>query len=275
MNLSNVNDVTTVTRRRGRKKGKQGNATLPSAVVAELQKLINRRITRTEELKTGYYALGAPIGSYNYSQFGVNQILVVSPYNSRLAISQGTGQGNRLGNEITVKRARLRVYFAFNPYHATTNPNPQPQFLLWYVFSRRLANTEDSSLPLFFQQGSSAAAPSGTAADMLYDVNADKYILYKKGMLRLGYSQYTTGTGSLANYGYFSNNDAKLGDYLEIDITPFMTKRQIFDDTTNNSLSNNLMEFACWTVQYDGAGAGAAYAPLSMWFTNQIDFTDS
>ena len=42
------------------------------------------------------------------------------------ALSKGTGQGNRIGNEVEFTKGTLRMMLSCNPYDAVSNPNPQP-----------------------------------------------------------------------------------------------------------------------------------------------------
>lgn len=212
-------------------------------------------------------------GSYNYTGFGSNQIQVVTPYSSRLSIAQGLGQGDRIGNRITAKRGHLKFYATIAPYDVTTNPIPQPNQIMWFLFKINNSFVEGSSLPNFFQQGDAAAAPNGSGSDLVYDVNPDLYTVYKSGIVKLGYAA-APGTGTNAGYQTFANNDYQLTQLLDIDYTPYLIKDLEFNDTSN-SVTNQCLQFAFWTVAATGVIQGTGISPFTFWLQNHFYYTDS
>lgn len=250
-------------------------AALTPSMIAALTKIVQKQVSRAEEIKTAQTASTNLMGSYNYTAFGSNQIQVLSPYSSRNAIGQGTGQGDRVGNVIMIKRAIIRFLFTMNPYNVVSNPSPQPVWLLWYVFKRKCNAVEQSSLSAFFQAGDSSQAPSGSATDLLYPVNSDLYTVFKQGREKVGYASYA-GTGALPLSGNFSNNDGELLVRLDIDFTQGMKKRQDFNDTTNTALAGpGVLEIAFWTVNSDGSVPATSTAPVTYTYVSEIDFTDA
>jgi hypothetical protein len=247
---------------------------LPPALLAELQRVVRKEVAKTEEVKVQLYTTGSACGSYNYTSYGSNQIVSITPYASRTNIAQGLGQGDRIGNAIDVKRARLRMLFTVAPYDVTTNPLPKPVYILWFIFSKKLSAVEGSSLNNFFQTGDSSAAPTGTAQDLLYDVNSDVYTVYKKGMVKLGYSAFVATPGGVGGSGYFSNNDYELSATVDVDWTNYIKRRQVFNDTTNNSDTSNV-QVSFWTVNSDGSATGNAIYQANVWINNSNSFTDA
>lgn len=260
--------------RTSKSRGKKDNMHLPPALLAELQRVVRKEVAKTEEVKMQLYTTGSACGSYNYTSYGSNQIVSITPYASRTNIAQGLGQGDRIGNAIDVKRARLRMLFTVAPYDVTTNPLPKPVYILWFIFSKKLSAVEGSSLNNFFQTGDSSAAPTGTAQDLLYDVNSDVYTVYKKGMVKLGYSAFVATPGGVGGSGYFSNNDYELSATVDVDWTSFIKRRQVFNDTTNSSDSSNV-QVSFWTVNSDGSATSNAVYQANVWINNSISFTDA
>jgi len=236
--------------------------------------MVMKQVERQTEVKEAYYMLSSTSGgSYNYSGFGSNQIQVVSPYNSRLSIAQGTGQGDRIGNSIRVKSGHIKLYFSTQPYDATFNPIPQPNQILWFLFRINNSYVEGSALTNFFQQGDAAATPNGSGSDLVYDVNKNLYTVVKSGVLKLGNSAYP-GTGTNAGYQTFANNDYQLSHVLDIDYTPFIRKKLEFNDTTN-TCTNECLQFAFWTVAETGAIQGTGISPTVFWLQNHMYYTDA
>jgi len=261
-------------RRPRSKRGKKEASSLSEAQKAEVQKLVRRVVHKAEEVKMQAYTTNSACGSYNYTSYGSNQIVSISPYATRTNIVQGVGQGDRVGNAIDIVKARLRMLFTVAPYNVTTNPLPQPVYILWYVFSKKLSATEGSSLNNFYQTGDSSSAPAGTAQDLLYDVNSDVYTVYRKGMVKLGYAAFVGTPGGVVASGYFSNNDSELSAVVDIDFTDTMKRRQLFNDTTNNSDTSSV-QVSFWTVNQDGTATSNAVFQANVWINNMLYFTDA
>lgn len=256
------------------KGGKKETKSLSQEMLSEVQRAVRREVAKTEEVKMQSYTTNSACGSYNYTSFGSNQIISISPYASRLNIVQGLGQGDRIGNAIDVKRARLRLLFTVAPYNVTTNPTPQPVFIQWYIFSKKLNAVEGSSLNNFYQTGDSSSAPAGTAQDLLYDVNSDVYTVYKQGRAKIGYAAFVGTPGGVVGSGYFSNNDSELCALVDVDYTTTMKRRQLFNDTTSSSDTSSV-QVAFWTVNQDGTATGSAVYQANVWVNALIYFTDA
>lgn len=76
------------------------------------------------------YEAGTPISSYGGGAYGgaANTMTVVplNPNALNLAIAQGSGQANRIGNKIETVKATLKLMFFQQPKARTTNlPDPK------------------------------------------------------------------------------------------------------------------------------------------------------
>jgi len=273
---SNSNNSVKPQNSRSKKSRKSAAQTssLTQAQKAEISRIVSRQVARTEEVKVANYTTGNACGSYNYTGFASNQIQMLSPYQTRLNIGQGTGQADRVGNTIHVKRGHCRLLFTVAPYDVTTNPLPQPVFILYYIFSKKLSSVEGSSLANFFETGNSSASPTGTAQDLLYDVDTDVYTVFKKGMVKLGYSAFVGTPGGVVGSGYFSNNDSDLSAVIDIDYTNFLKKKIDFLDTTNNS-TGDTVEIAFWTINQNGSATSTAVYQTNFWINNSLYYTDA
>lgn len=247
---------------------------LSPTLIAELSKMVERKVAKVVEIKRTYGVFNSTCGSYNYTSFGTNQILAITPYSARMVIPQGTGQADRIGNSIVCKRARLRALFTVAPYNVTTNPTPTPFYIQWYIFRKKENATELSSLSSFYAAGNTSIAPSGSNQDLLYDVNTDSYVVFKSGQIKMGYSAFVATPGGVAGSGYQSNNDSEMSAILDVDYTSASKKKVVFNDTTSNSLSD-LEMFTFWTVNQDGSATANSTYQANAYIQLQYDYTDA
>lgn len=168
------------------------------------------------------------------------------------ALSQGTGQGNRIGNAVDFTKGTLRMMFSTIPYDAVTNPAPQPIIVKVFVgYDRTQAYGMPSpGLPDFFQDGSSSRSPTGTLLDMFSIVNKDRYVICYTRTVKVGYSEYfglpaTSGSVLPQFYQYHTNTDAKINPVVNINFSKKMIHNAKFDDITNTMSQRGTY---CWIL---------------------------
>jgi len=109
---------------------------------------------------------------------------------------------------------------------------------------------------------------------MLYDVNKDVYIVYKQGRVKLGYAAFVATPGGVGPSGYYSNNDSEMSALVDIDYTHTMKRRQLFNDTTNNSDTSST-QVAFWTVNLDGSIPSNSTYQANVYVNALLSFTDA
>lgn len=163
--------------------------------------------------------------------------------NNMFTISQGDGQGQRTGNQITPKGLYLRGIIRVAPgYDPVLNYNPCPMYVTMYV-ARLKQHLSDSSTELetvidntVFQNGSTSLGMSGLPNDLLNTFNSDQITLLYKRVFKVGYAQYVSGFGvnAPANvYQQFANNDFKLMRMFKINLSKLLPKKMKFNDSTD------------------------------------------
>ena len=196
----------------------------------------------------------------------------LSPYTGYTSIVQGTGQGDRIGNRIEIMNSTMKILFVPQPYHATNNPTPQPQYVnIWLAVVRNLSSVP-AGMANCFQSGDSTTSPVGGWLDGLRPFNSDLYLLKKQFMLKLGYAA-AVGTGFQAGPQDYANNDSDMGCTLNLDITKYMPKRVIYNDTSGTPESNNLWLFM-ESVNQDGSAQAAAIIPTHYGLVVSTKFRD-
>lgn len=234
---------------------------------------VERAIARSEEVKRSqYYAENVNVAAYGTTSGGLT--LPVSPLGGVLTIAQGTSQGQRIGNRIKVQKAHLRMDFSPNNYNATSNAVPVPQLVLvWLYYDASNVTAVSSPDSTFLQDGGSTKALVGKAIDMISPVNTDRWKVFKKFVLKIGFAS-NSGTGAAANSAYYANNGFVVADTLDIDCTSMLPKYIQFNDNSTTPTSRNLLMYA-ESVNFNGSVQSAASLPLAAQVVLDFHFTDA
>ncbi|AJD07532.1 putative capsid protein [Sewage-associated circular DNA virus-20] len=184
-----------------------------------------RRQAETKEQKITaerYLLWGPTAAAFNTRNiFATSDILAT--------ISQGTGQGDRIGNKVSL----VNFFFSFIVWARATNlGGPSlPIDLCMYVFSDKLNPTSQLSLniqnsiagitqPYFYEAGNATTGANLTITDQLLRVNGDRFTLHKKKIFKIS-------TSTVANW---SNNDYKASRKFKINLAKYMPKLVQWND---------------------------------------------
>jgi len=192
------------------------------------------------------------------------------PYVGYNVISQGIGAGQRIGNEIKIRKVMLNYVIRPLPYSSTTPGNPFPCPVEVELF---LGNIKQApgllpgtvDIGYLFQGGNVSYAPGGTLNDLVADVNRDYWNIKKRWRHKLGSASYT-GTGGSVDSQYLTNNDFKFNVVKKLDITKMCPKTFKFNDTDNTLQGPNLFFFMqCVAAQGGAFGSGVQACRLEYW----------
>lgn len=219
-----------------------------------LKKIIQKEIAKTAESKMVQY--------YNYSRdlvtpvdsgtFVTNNIFPVGVDPSSITIPQGVGQGNRLGNAVTTRKLMFKGTFCPKAYDINFNALPIPvQLKMWIFYDKRTPIDVPSPMSNFFQLGNATKGFQSDLVDMWSPVNRDIYTVLATRNFKLGCAN-NSGTGGLAAYQYFSNNDFSLNCNFSIDLTKHYIKTLKFNDASSVPTTRGLF---CM-VTYAAASGG-------------------
>lgn len=226
---------------------------------------VNRRIDAAADTKETNYDSGVhSLRFANAATFSANGVFALTPYTSQITISQGTGEGDRVGDSVRVKSAKLRMVLYPNVYDATSNNLPKPQDVQVFIFGMKpqydsYNNAVSSATTNMLQNGNSSAGLTSIMSDLLSDVNSDIVTLYSRKIYKVG-TATDTGTGNQIAYQYFANNDYKYNHIIEMDLTKFYPKKLIWNDTATLTTTRGVYMVVC-PVPADGT------APVSSQFT--------
>lgn len=256
---------------RGRPKGSKNKTKNPGLLI-DFSKKVKKVVNRMSEKRQQNFASTMDVGAYT-SAIVANMIIPISPYGGFISISQGDGQGNRQGNRIRTHSAVLKGVIYPNPYNATTNPNPGPFDIRMWFFSVKNSATRPTTLPGFFQAGSSSQTPVGDLTDMTRVINQDVYTYRGHRTYKLGAASYNApATGELPAFSYQSNNDYKFNIIFSIDITKMLAKEYKFSDTNNTGQSS--VFFWIEAVYARGGAQASTTLPAQMAYEITYTYTD-
>lgn len=196
---------------------------------SRLTKLIKQVMTKKVETKIA--------NPYNVSNFAIlpydvttNNFGVEVPITQIFTnITQGTGQGQRIGNRINVVSLSMKGYAVCQrtALSALNNANVYLK-LLWVRRKSNLLNINSAPSNNFLQNGNSTTSPTNQPSDILRQINKDAYIVYTSRMFKLGFSDggVTSGTTTTPQA---PNNDFKVSKFFKVSLNKHVDKI-IYDD---------------------------------------------
>jgi len=233
-----------------------------------IRRYVAKAVQRYAELKnTNTFAVSLALqGATGVSQ--VPQVLIPMPQ-----LSQGTGEGGRIGNRIDVKKLHIQLSFMYQPYNATTNALLIPVVCkAWLV--ELIPNaaqftaaqlTATGYLASFFQLGNASASFQGNMVDMHWDVNTDLWKVHDVKTVTIGQTAHagTLAGSQVGNYPCSRKvtlKAKKLGTFMYEHSGVFPTNRNLYVLTTY--------------AHTDGSTTLATANPVDYTFTSGMSFTD-
>ena len=191
------------------------------------------------------------------------------------AISQGTGDNQRIGNKLRCVRGVIKGQVNLLPYNAVTNPNTTPLWVkIWVVrhlgIAGQLSSVGGLDWTTFFRGNGFNLPFQGTTLDMNLPVNNDYWKVEAVRSFRLGATSYSA-TGPVTSGGYFDNSHMSV---------PFSfsygryTKKQLKFNDSGTLPTNHNLYLVITVVNADGT-SGAGYYPAEYHFVNTFQFEDA
>jgi len=233
--------------RKSKSKGKKllkSKAKVPIAI----KQYVQRQIAVSEETKHQNFSSLTTLLTYT----AATQTLRTLDLASCLGlITQGTGQGNRIGNKIKVKKLIVRGWLSVGNSFGTGGATPQCVKMMVGRLKQTFA-TPDGSYSALYQSGSSTAAPTNTYFDILRPIQRDQYIIYHQKVFKLATA--TNASGSNAS------NDFNMLVPFSINLNKHVNVLNYADGATPP------INFACFiwfvSVNADGSATSAVIPPL-------------
>jgi len=258
----------------------------PGAAVKAMKRAasmaVKRALSRAIEVKSYVYGDYAVVSNAGTSIANIYNLGTgtwpLSPYAGFCEISQGTGEGQRIGNRIKVKKAVIDMMVNPAQYNSTTNPTPTPCILkMWIYRLKAVSNATEvqNAISGYFKQSNNGdLGLAGTYADLLLPDNEDAIQILHTQEWKVGFSQ-NGGTGGQAGYQTKCNNDFKMCVRIKKDITKFLYAAYDFNDTTTTPLNQSATWMTIEMVPYDGTITNIGSGPGEVSMTSRLDFSDA
>lgn len=246
------------------------------------KKLIRREISRAQEKKTVQeFEQSRILHTTGSSDFPTQNIFPLGIYSTSLEIPQGVGQGNRIGNRITIKNLQFKGCFVQRPFDSVFNDLPQPLMVKMWIFYDRDAPTDlpnPTASGDWFQAGNSDTDLSGRLTDMWAPVNTDRYRVLTSRTFKVGNAVYggNPGVGG-SGYGdrqFYANNDFPMFKRFSINLTKYLIKTVKFDDNVLTPTTRGLFAMVEY-VPATGQAAAPERRSLDLSFIQTVKFVDA
>jgi len=226
--------------------------------VESMVKTIN---SKYEEHKVAAHSVAnVAISPYNAGAQSLTQYDCRAVFQS---ISQGAGEGNRIGNQITCTSNIIRGFIQIAGAVITSN------IYIRMVILKAKADLlpVNGTLAQLFQFGNNTLPPVGTLMDMIRDINKDYYTVYFSRKVLLGSSDAVTSVLPMNN---------SIGNcFFTFDLTKHFGGKITYNDT--NSTPTNKAAFMIFIpCNADGTIVSALQlAPYQVTINTEVKYTDA
>jgi len=206
--------------------------------------------------------LNTSVLASDWSAFNVWVLTSDTTSRAMYAISQGTSQGGRVGNQIRTYKMTMKLALICNPtYGSDTNYNACPLFVtLWVVklkdhLDDTVANLQTVTQSSFFQNSGATAAFEGNLSDLIKTPNRDQVTVLLRKVYKVGLAQYLSSSGNNVSNtasNQYMNNDSQMAVTDIMDFTRFVPAVQKFNDGDNLTTSRRSYMFFT-SARCDGA----------------------
>lgn len=244
----------------------------------QVTSIVKKVINRSLETKIATYFVNG-LRLYNISNdlasFRTNNYVFLSPTlsgNRGCIIGQGTGQGSRIGNEISVTKASTSItLYPYSSSYSTTQGEPVDimMYIVKFRNERQLAYIQQIVEGAFFQDGNTDVGLVGDLQDTVMSVNKDIMVMARRIIGKLG----PAGYGAISA-GQFLNNDYKYNLHYNIDTTKYLRNKYNFNDGDNDPYNGaTLLIFSPCPSQ--NATEGATHQTCYMTMRHEIHYKDA
>ena len=212
-------------------------------------------------------AVGTNPYTLQYSIIGINGIDTL--------ITQGTGEGGRIGNKITPRHLTVQGFLI--PVNTSLGAgsliNSIPMIARMVIYRAKdnlypinytVMTTTFNPWSTVFQNGNTTIAPNNTYYDIMYKINKDKYIVYKEKIFKVGNAISATFTAN--------NNDFKMDNRYKLNLSKHL-KKLVYDDA-NLSNTSHAMHCIIFFCPYDNSALTPSTNYLQTFYNVELDYED-
>lgn len=265
-------------RRRYPKNRKTRKSSRRPRISRAVKSYVKKTIHRMAENKVVNWTYNGNLLPFNASasQWLAYNVMGLYPNSSSLTISQGVGEGQRIGDKISIRKGMLKFVITQNTYNASTNSSPMPydiRIMIGYNKQNPVTGPDFSAFSELFQNGNSFSAPTSNLYDMIQQPNKDSWgIVYDK-VVKVGPA---LGYNTTFNQGFqlMPNNDYKYSCIRKINITKYLAKSYGFNDTNNNPKTGKALYVWFLYAPAVGVTASSTEQPLKIFTAVDLEYED-
>lgn len=256
-------------RRPARKVYRRNRKAKKSVVSKSVKTYVKRAISRHQENK-------------ETTSFSLNQSILTQATATPTAINllptpaQGSGDADRIGNEIEVKKLVVTGFVNMLPYDATNNPTaPAPLLVKMWVVSAKNINTNTfsntSASSSFFQTSNSSTGFQATIRDQLLPVNPDLFTVHRVKTFKIGFGSLSGANLSTVVSTAFDNSP--MIKQFTFDCSKYVSKLKY--DEGQTWPTNKNMFLVTTVTRADGSTTSATLAPAEYHWRVQCIYKDA
>lgn len=203
-----------------------------TSVKMMIKRALDRRIENKEVCNTDAYFEFYQNGSGSISPSVINSLNPI--------IVQSVGENGRVGNAVNLKSAYLKGYLTMaqsagnSAVPAQVNGQWNVRIFIGRLKTSIASPTSADLTSLLRVGGSTFAFDSTNPLSLVRRVNTELFTIYYDKIHKIGTQ---TGTGSTT--GGIHNNDYQLSKFININLTKYLKKKLIFQDTSINTPTNS------------------------------------
>lgn len=245
-------------RKSGRKSTRKTMRRPNPSLVKALKAIVNRQAETKH----------TPVNETEYVMATTNSSFFPSiNLSSWLALDQGTGDGQRVGNKVNVTKATLNMIVRRNNTTSSLYPCELHVFI-GHLRQNRNENP-DPFLSSFYQDGPSVLPWNGSMLRTLRKPNTDVFTISKKMVFKIG-PAVSTG-------GQFSNNDFPVLHRRKVSLKKLMGKITYGDDGTASNFDKDLWMWASYVYlddSIDNLAVSPGLKPVDLLYFMDYEYKD-
>jgi len=241
---------------------------------------IRKEIKREVEVKSRQTYYGT-VGLYGPASAAFNSVcnFVVCPSSTACDIQQGTGEGQRIGNQVRTRKLVFSGVFTPKAYSSTTNPDPHPMEIKMFFYRQR---NDPAVLPAspsadFFQFNNTTNGIPDSLMNQIEVVNTDKYQLFTTRTFKVGYainSATNQTPGTIMPGPVAASNDFQLNWKFKVDLTKYLPKVVRYND--NNAEPTTPGIYCLFVLaRADGGAIGTSAIPAQVAAVLNYEYEDA
>lgn len=188
-------------------------------------------------------------------------------------ITQGTSSNQRIGNQVTVKKAWVRGWVNLTPFNSISNVGPVPCLVkIWLCKNRKVNsnNIADTSIATdFFDTGAGVVGFQGNVLDMNLPNNMDNWHIFEEKTFKIGAAS-ASATGPVGTGGYYDNSPMTVPFYFEYGKHLGLLK---FTDGSVPATNKNC--FVVIQVVYANGNSAATSTAAEVHWSLRLEYQDS